>query len=81
LKLRDDEQSVMKSEVYDEWSTSQASLTKIFLVFAEIGLPVPTYPRIRTTKLFNLIVFWRLWTKQFSTLVKHLRDCWPWKIY
>jgi len=27
------------------------SFTKIFPVFAEIGLPVPTYPQIRITKL------------------------------
>jgi len=32
------------------------SLTEIFLVVADIGLPVPTYHRIRYTKLFNHIV-------------------------
>jgi len=41
----------------------RAKFHKIFLVVAEIGLQVPTYPRIRTTKLVNLIVFRRLWTK------------------
>jgi len=31
----------------------QVNVTEIFLVVVEIGLPVPTYPRIGTTKLFN----------------------------
>jgi len=39
------------------------SFTKIFLVVAEIGLPVPTYPQIWYTKSFNHIVHHHLWTK------------------
>jgi len=39
------------------------NVTKIFLAVAEISLPVPTYPRIRYTKLFNHVVHRRLWTK------------------
>jgi len=32
------------------------SFTKILLIVAEIGLPVPTYPGIHITKLFSHIV-------------------------
>jgi len=46
------------------------SFTEIFLVVAEIGLQVPTYPRIRTTKLFNLIVL-RLFMDQSSQNFPH----------
>jgi len=35
-------------------------LAEIFLAVAEIGLPVPTYPWIRTAKLFNLIVLFHI---------------------
>ena len=35
----------------------------IFVAVLEIGLPVPTYPRIRYTKLFNHVVHRGLWTK------------------
>jgi len=38
------------------------NFTEIFLVVAEIGLLVPTYPRIGNTKLFNPIIHRRLWT-------------------
>ena len=46
----------------------------IFLVVAEIGLPVPTYPQIWYTKSFKDIVDRHLWTKVHDcyTLIKHL---------
>jgi len=39
------------------------SFIKIFLVVAEIGLPVPTHPLIRHTQSFNRVVHRRLWAK------------------
>jgi len=38
------------------------------MIVAEIGLPVSTYTHIHTTKLFNHIVHWHLWTKVHKIL-------------
>jgi len=57
------------------------SFTKTILLVAEISSPVPIHPKFALPNYSTLSFFcvYGLKFTNFSTLIKHLRDCLSWK--